>query len=585
MPAVERIVRDPRSIDPRFRRQLLVLVLVVFGVSSLLSGGHSYAIDNEVQFQTTRSLVNLRPYLTETDDVWVARDDGPYRVRDDGTVTAIVPIGQSLLSVPFYVGSRAVAQLLPSNQRDQFVRTGTFLTNSLMLALTAAVVALLALRFAATRRHALLLGYIYALGTYALPNAKTYFTEIGTSFFLAAACLLVAKAWERGSPRFAAYAGLAIGAGFMVRPSAGLFLPVIGLVLAGVVWRRHGWRSTLRVGAAYGFAAIAMLIVNALFNWWRFGSPFDLGYQQVFQNFPLVTGLADQTWSPGKGLVFYAPIVLLSVVGAAMALRRHAGLVALLTGTALANFVFYGRVPFWAGDASWGPRYTLIVLPVLVPLAAPALAHRWGLIAARVLGVVGFLVPALIGSLVNFNTLYINANRELGDGFGTEAMHRTLAWQPFRRQFDLLGDAIGDVVDDAGQTDVYDRGPFTRDSNFDYSFYGLEPRLDVWWLWSGPTGANGLTWLFLVPSAVSLGAAGYLEYDRRRLRPSSGRTGTGPDGTDAGSAADAADLPGGGDVTDVTSDGQWDNAARYQSNAAVSSAGSSENVSVTVVEE
>jgi len=542
----EMVVRAPApepAVAPallRRRRLLVVLLLVVTGVSMVMAGGHSYAIDNEVQFQTTRSLVNLRPDLTELDDGWAARDDGPYRVRDDGTRVAIVPIGQSILSAPFYVASRAVAQLAPSYQRDQFVRTGTFFTNSLLLGLTAVVVALLAIELGATDRHGILLGYVYGLGTYALPNAKTYFTEIGASLFVALACLLAARAWQRGSTYPAAWSGVAVGAAFMVRPSSALFVPVIGIVLAATLWRRHGFRRTLAPGLAYGVGAIAMIVVNGLFSWWRFGSPVDLGYQKVYQNYPLISGLTGQTWSLGKGLIFYAPIVLCSAIGAALAIRRRFALVAMLGGAAAASTIFFARVPFWAGDNAWGPRYTLIIVPLLVPLAAPILALGWGRWAVRVTGVLG-LLGALLGCMINFNATYILATREIGVGGETPAIHNQLAWQPFVKQVEMLPEAFGDVVD-ADQVDEIDRGRYTHNSDADYGYFGAEPRIDVWWLWMGPTDASGYTWLFALPIVGLFAAAGYLLVRDRRI-------------------------------------GQWDEATassadRYQSTSAVSSDGS-----------
>ncbi len=43
-----------------------MLFLAVLAVAGLNAGGHSYAIDNEIQYQTTRSLVQLKPQLEES---------------------------------------------------------------------------------------------------------------------------------------------------------------------------------------------------------------------------------------------------------------------------------------------------------------------------------------------------------------------------------------------------------------------------------------------------------------------------------------------------------------------------------------
>lgn len=507
-----------------FRRQLLVLVLVIFGVTSFVAGGHSYAIDNEVQFQTTRALVHLSPSLSDVDEGWLARSDGPYRRRDDGGVVGIVPVGQSVLSVPFYGGGWVLSRLVPADQRDQMVRTATFFTNALLHALAAAVVAALALEVSGSRRGAVLVGWVYGLGTYALPNARTYLTEVGTGLFLALGCWLAVRAWRTGRWTTAAWSGVAMGAAFMVRPSAAVCFPVVGLFVLASSWWERGFAAAVRSGAAWGVAAVGMLGVNGLFSWWRFGSPTDLGYQKVFQNYPLVEGVVNQLFSVGKGLVWFAPVVVLCVVGAVMAWRRSAPVVVLLAACFGVNLAFYARVPFWAGDNSWGPRYTLIGLAVVVPLAAGCCTRRWGRGAVAVLGVVGLALPMLMGSLVSFNTLYVEANRELGSGAETPAIRFDPAWQQILRNAGLVPDAVADVLGDdpPGQPQ---RPAWTGNPDNDYGFYAVEPRIDVWWLWIGPTRASPLTWSMLLLTIVPVGAAVGLWWRHREAGPD----GWGPD--------------------------------------------------------
>ena len=354
---------------------------------------------------------------------------------------------------------------------------------------------------------------MYAFGTYALPNAKTYFAETGTGLLVALSCYAAIRSWESGAPRHALLSGVAVGAAFLVRPSAGLFMPVIGLAIVLVGVARRGPVAGLARGLWYALGAIVMLACHALLSWWRFGSPTDLGYPRVPQDNPLLSGLTGQLWSTGKGIVWYAPIVVLSVLGAALSIRRHPATVSMLASVALANTLFFARVPYWPGDAAWGPRYTLIVLPVLVPLAAGVLTLSWGLRAIQVAGVVGFLSGAIPGALVNPNTLYIRADAESAVTQTRPDMRNDLDWQPILRNYGMLPEAIRDVIGDDRPGEL-DREGVTGA----WGFYGYEPRPDVWWLWIGPTGASGVTWVFLLAPAAALGSAGYLSYrDRRRM--------------------------------------------------------------------
>lgn len=509
--------KRPCATDDRFGRRLWILALVVTGVGFLFAGGHSYAIDNEVQFQTTRALIGLSPSLEQVDQGWFEHPSGPYRVREDGGVVAIVPIGQSILSVPMYVLGRAGATFVDSQYRDQFVRTSTFFTGSIALAVTAVAVASLAALLVGRNGSAILLGYVYAFGTYAFGNAGTYFTEIGTSMFLALACYTAVLTWRRGLPSLALASGLAAGAAVMVRPSAALFLPVIGIAIAGVTWVRSRFTSAVLAGFGYLAGAVGMLAVNAAFNWWRFGSPTDLGYEQVFQNNPLISGLTGQVWSTGKGLIWYAPVVVVAAVGGVALLRRRTPEVLLLFSVAAVNSVFYARVPFWPGDNSWGPRYTLIVLPVIVPLAIGVTRWAWGLGAIQAAGVTGLLLVGVPGALINFNSHYIEAARDLGEGNETAAIRHEIDWQPMITNFRMLPAAASDLWDSDPANEVQ-RPAYTRDPNADYGFFGVEPRIDTWWSWSSVTEASGLSWVFVLPSLVCLGAAAGLVVHERRIR-------------------------------------------------------------------
>lgn len=510
--------------DDRFTRRLWILALVVMGVGFLFAGGHSYAIDNEVQFQTTRALMGLSPSLEQVDQGWFEHPSGPYRVRDDGGVVAIVPIGQSILSVPMYTVGRVGATFVDSQYRDQFVRTSTFFTGSIALAVAAVAVASLAALLTDRSATAILLGYVYAFGTYAFGNAGTYFTEIAASMFLALACWAAVLAWRRSSGWMALLCGSAAGAAVMVRPSAALFLPVLGIAIAAVIWRRSRFADAVGVGLAYLAGAAGMLVANALFNWWRFGSPTDLGYQQVFQNNPLISGLTGQLWSTGKGLIWYAPIVIVAAVGAVALVRRRTPEVLLLCSVAAVNCLFYGRVPFWPGDNSWGPRYTLIILPAVVPLAVGVTRWAWGTRSIQAAGLVGLVLVAAPGGLINFNSHYIEAARELGEGNETAAIRHDIEWQPIFTNFRMLPAAVADLWD-SDPTGEVQRPVYTRDPNADYGFFGVEPRLDTWWSWASVTEASGLSWVFLVPSVACLGAAVALAMSERRARDSGAGSG------------------------------------------------------------
>jgi len=190
---------------------------------------------------------------------------------------------------------------------------------------------------------------------------------------------------------FAAAAGAVFA--FWLRPVAWVLAPV--LVLAALLqWKARpdgARRSTWLVSwLGLGLAAAATL------NWIRHSSPLDFGHgfvgQIPFLHAPLV-GLLYSTIHPGRGVVFYAPVVL----AAFLAARRLGGAaLALCLGAPLVLVLVSARWFVWHGGSAWGPRFLIPVLPLLV---APAVLAPRRLVAALL----------AVGTLVNFTGVVVAA--------------------------------------------------------------------------------------------------------------------------------------------------------------------------------
>ena len=98
--------------------------------------------------------------------------------------------------------------------------------------------------------------------------------------------------------------------------------------------------------------------------------------------------------SPSRGLLVYSPIVLVVVLGAGWSWRQSAGPRWLLIAAAL-QLVVYGFYNVWWGGHTYGPRYALDLLPLLVPSAAEGIRRAVESPALRV-----SLVAALVWSVV-----------------------------------------------------------------------------------------------------------------------------------------------------------------------------------------
>ncbi len=252
--------------------------------------------------------------------------------------------------------------------------------------------ALAFLRLARALRPGLspLWGPAFLAGTFLLPYAADSFFDpySGALFAWAAASLL--GDGEPGSGRLAA-AGLAWSAACWLRPILWVTAPVF--LLAGLLHvraRREPGRLGLALASGLGAGLAVALAVNQVYQ----GSPLHFGYvlspDLPFRS-PLGHGLFGLTLGPGRGLLFFAPLV----VPAVFAWPRLTGAArVLLFGTAGVLALVIARWFVWNGGSCWGPRYLIAVLPLLAAPAvlAPRALRRGAVVAGAALNLSGVLV-------------------------------------------------------------------------------------------------------------------------------------------------------------------------------------------------
>jgi hypothetical protein len=115
-------------------------------------------------------------------------------------------------------------------------------------------------------------------------------------------------------------------------------------------------------------------------------------------------GAAGLLLSPSRGVLVFSPIVLVAVGGIGQLWREGwRGDLCWWGGAALTQLAFYSSYSVWWGGHTYGPRYLVDILPLLVPLGAAALASRpasrWWACAAS-LALVWSITVAAVGAFV-----------------------------------------------------------------------------------------------------------------------------------------------------------------------------------------
>ena len=223
------------------------------------------------------------------------------------------------------------------------------------------------------------------LGTnlWALASQTLWQTETVVAVLAAAAVCLAVPATGLTTARLWT-ASLLLGLAGAARPQ---IAPVIAVLSVSIAVRRRRAGDVLAV-----LPALAIAIATVLLNMHWFGDPLGAaprleqlhdsvhGVVGSFGN-PL-TGAAGLLLSPSRGLLIFSPIVLIALAGIPVLIREgRSGDLRWWGAAVVAQFALYASYSVWWGGHTYGPRYCLDILPLLVPLAAAGfpwvVSRRW----------------------------------------------------------------------------------------------------------------------------------------------------------------------------------------------------------------
>ncbi|MEE9543758.1 MAG: glycosyltransferase family 39 protein [Thermodesulfobacteriota bacterium] len=296
------------------------------------------------------------------------------------------------------------------------------LPNLIISALLAEALYLIITTLGYSHRKGLSLSIAAIFCTFIYPYLNVIFTEPLQALTLTCTFLFILKAIEtdekKGSYILLAIAGAFFGYGVLTKTALVIFIPLFYAYQVLGIKRRNntlGKKKLPMVASIASFTstlALFALIIAAL-NHHRFGSVFALGYGEETMMFvnPLFQGISDLLINPNKGLLLFAPLMILlpyAVWRFSKVFALESIIIAMLF---IVNFIIYAKWWAWEGAASWGPRFLLPLVPLAIIPLAELTKKRAGIIIIAILAIGGFLVN-LLGVVVNpvaFDNLVLNS--------------------------------------------------------------------------------------------------------------------------------------------------------------------------------
>jgi hypothetical protein len=481
------------------------------------AGGRITASDEYTMYRLTEAIVTQGT---------VSVDAGNAERGPDGKLYPKAAIGQAIAAAPFYAAGRAAALAFPEPKRELVTRAVTSLLGPVAGGLLAAFLFLLFLEVGASPRGALFWSLAACLATPLWVYAKSFLTEPLSALGLVAGLYGALRFQRGGGPQHALLCGLAWGGTVLVKYA--LLPAVVVLAIPFLPQLRRGRDALPGVFAVLVCAALA-LAYNAM----RTGSVLGSGYgrQGTLEAFttPLYVGLDGLLLSSGKGVIWFAPLVVLVPAAFVPAWRRlGAPAAAIAVACALMTLV-YASFEHWAGDGSWGPRYLVPLVPLALVLVVAAHAQQpWGGAPRRAL--VGTL--AALGLLVQIGGvgIYFGAQmREAGDYPYTKALddpsfmvesHFNPARSPIAHHWRMLARNVREhaagrwprLTPASGASVESERLAVPADQ-----VQGLTHALDFWWAYAAYAGLPRMPLLALA-LAVTAAAVLQLVYAAKSAR-------------------------------------------------------------------
>ncbi|MFB3895515.1 MAG: ArnT family glycosyltransferase [bacterium] len=391
----------------------ILVFFLFFSVYLLLFGRaqeYSYA-DGSLMFNVTKSIVE--------DGSFKSRVPGYYR-GDVYLAYSKYGLGFSVITVPFYLVTKCLANLIEPQAIDIITRFAPMLANVFITAVTCVVLFLFAFRLFRKRYIAFFIALLYGFATLAWPYSRYDFSEPLTGLCLLLAIYTLVLYQQTKKIFWLTLSSIAI--------SYAIFTRIIELVivlpwLLFLIWylKKDRIPANLKLISSILVPFIITILLFFWYNYYRFGNILVTGYEEdiyrsrAFLN-SFMIGIYGLLFSPGKGIFWYSPPILLSVFAYIFFWNQNRPLSLLCLVIILLHILIYSSWYAWEGGWCWGPRNLVPIIPILIlPIGYLLKKNKWVLYPAIGLLFCGIVIQFL-GISYPFN-IYIQSMIDRGVSF------------------------------------------------------------------------------------------------------------------------------------------------------------------------
>jgi hypothetical protein len=407
-----------------------VVLLVVFACFYFAIGpGNFFAVDEAMEEETAQALILRRTIdIPVMVDARFGRGRNWYTVKGPGLPMVSLPFVYLGLKLDDAFGSLNGGQLAgpPIGPEQQPLRwsgrlaiSAALIVNSIAGGAIVAVLFMVGTQLSPKPRAAILMAIAAGLGTLVMSEATHFYQHELDALMVILAFYFFSVKNPRELLTSSIYGGASLGVAILARPDAVPAAVIIWLYGVAVAWKLvrglpDRWSRIIRRTLLAAVGPLGAVAGSMYFNYLRFGSVLQFGYTEDRARFVLdlaqiTKAIAGYLVSPALSVFVFAPPLILALVVGRKAYRRWPLETTTLTLAAIAHLLMIASNKTWSGDLSYGPRYMLESIVLLMPLTLPAFemaVDRASSRAAIAVGAVVFLgfVVQLIGVSVDVGT-------------------------------------------------------------------------------------------------------------------------------------------------------------------------------------
>jgi hypothetical protein len=407
-----------------------VVLLVVFACFYFAIGpGNFFSVDEVMEEETAQALV-----LRHTIDIPVmvdarfGRGRNWYTVKGPGLPMVSIPFVYLGLKLDDAFGSLNGGQLAgpPVGPEQQPLRwsgrlaiSAALIVNAIAGGAIVAVLFMIGTQLSPKPRAAMLMAIAAGLATLVMSEATHFYQHELDALMVILAFYFFSRQKTEELNSVALLGGASLGVAILARPDAVPAAVIIWLYGVAVAWKLvrdlpDRWLRMVRRTLLAAVGPLGAVAGSMYFNYLRFGSVLQFGYTEDRARFVLdvaqiAKAIAGYLVSPALSVFVFAPPLILALAVGRKAYRRWPLETTTLTLAAVAHLLMIASNKTWSGDLSYGPRYMLESIVLLMPLTLPAFemaadrAPSRAAIAVAAVVFIGFVVQ-LIGVSVDVGT-------------------------------------------------------------------------------------------------------------------------------------------------------------------------------------